>query len=70
MFPEFMTWYKKPSYVDFNEFATALREKGEAGSNYSGSPRPSTESSRPTKKTDIPKKLSLERIMKNKTCKC
>jgi hypothetical protein len=55
-----MRWYKKPSYVDIKEFSAALAAKR------SSSPRRNSVDSR--KSTDIPPKLSLEKILKNKPC--
>ena len=75
-FPSWLTWYKKPSYVDVNEFANRIREKAEKVHERSRSmtstsrplsPRSSSESSRRTS-CEVPSKLSLDRILKNKPC--
>ncbi|KAH6665983.1 hypothetical protein B0J14DRAFT_204961 [Halenospora varia] len=68
-FPDWLVWYKKPSYVDLRQFATDLTEKAGTASNPT-SPRPSTEYQRRSKKSngDIPSKLSLDRILRNRTC--
>jgi len=62
--PKWVEWYKKPSYVDLKKFAASFNEKAENGSS-SGS-RPSSIIS--ASSASIPKKLTLERILKNKTC--
>jgi hypothetical protein len=63
-YPSWARWYKKPSYVDLKQFASVLEKKAELGP----SRRNSTESRRSN--TDVPSKLSLERILKNQTCTC
>ncbi|CZS94458.1 hypothetical protein WAI453_008062 [Rhynchosporium graminicola] len=65
-YPDWMRWYKKPSYVDVNQFATTISDKAGTVSNPS-SPRNSIETKRKSSH-DIPSKLSLERILKNRTC--
>jgi len=73
-FPSWLTWYKKPSYVDVNEYANRIREKAEKVHERSrsmtqsrpSSPRSSSESSR--RSCDVPSKLSLDRILRNKPC--
>lgn len=62
-FPDWATWYKKPEYVDVKQYGAELNEKASASS-----PRSSSETERSRKKNDIPTRLSLENIMKNKTC--
>ncbi|KAE9373704.1 hypothetical protein N431DRAFT_374315 [Stipitochalara longipes BDJ] len=72
--PSWLTWYKKPSYVDVNEFANRIREKAEKVHERSrsmtstSSPlrRSSSESSR--RSCEVPTKLSLDRILRNKPC--
>ncbi|KAF8849473.1 hypothetical protein BDZ45DRAFT_680491 [Acephala macrosclerotiorum] len=69
-YPEWARWYKKPSYVDVNQFATAISERaGTATSPNSptNTPRTSLDLKRRSS-TDIPRKLRLERILKNQTC--
>ena len=63
-FPSWLSWYKKPSYVDLTALAASYEKKATAGSTYS-SPRSSVEINN---RKDVPKKLSLERILKNQTC--
>jgi hypothetical protein len=73
-FPSWLTWYKKPSYVDVNEFANRIREKAEKVHERSRSMtstsqplrRSSSESSR--RSCEVPTKLSLDRILRNKPC--
>ena len=73
-FPAWLTWYKKPSYVDVNEFANRIREKAERRSRSmarsSSRPISSRSSSQSSRRTscDVPSKLSLDRILKNKPC--
>jgi hypothetical protein len=62
--PKWLEWYKKPSYVDLKKFAASFNEKIEVGASQGS--RPSSIDSRST--ASIPKKLALERILKNKTC--
>ncbi|KAL2075285.1 hypothetical protein VTL71DRAFT_228 [Oculimacula yallundae] len=66
LYPDWLRWYKKPSYVDVKQFATIISDKAGTASNPS-SPRPSLETKRRSSH-DIPSKLSLERILKNRTC--
>jgi len=72
-YPSWLIWYKKPSYVDVNEFANRIREKAEktversrSTSRLDASRRSSSESSRSS--CDVPTKLSLDRILRNKPC--
>lgn len=54
-FPSWLRWYKKPSYRDVNEYASAIRE--------------GTRDISPTRSSgDVPSRLSLDRILKNETC--
>jgi hypothetical protein len=62
-FPSWLSWYKKPSYVDLRQLAASFEKKATAGSAAS-TPRSSIEIQR----KDVPKKLCLERILKNQTC--
>ena len=59
--PSWAHWYKKPSYIDIKVYGAKLNSYAERSS-----PRSSFSSTRP--KTDVPKKLSLERILENRTC--
>ena len=61
-FPSWMTWYKKPSYVDIKEYSAALAARRAS----SPARRGSIDSKR---STDIPRKLTLEKILKNEPCK-
>ncbi|CAL3969320.1 unnamed protein product [Diplocarpon coronariae] len=65
-YPDWLRWYKKPSYVDVNQFATAIN-KGSGALPNSTNPRSSTMLKRRSS-TDIPSKLSLEKILNNRTC--
>ena len=58
--PSWLQWYKKPSYVDIREFSATLADKG------ASSPRRNSVESR--RSTDVPAKLSLEKILKNQPC--
>lgn len=60
-FPSWARWYKKPSYVDINEYSATL-----AARRASSPMRRDSVDSR--KSTDIPSKLSLEKILKNQPC--
>ncbi|KAK2000336.1 regulator of G protein signaling superfamily [Colletotrichum falcatum] len=55
-FPDWLVWYKKPEYRDFREYATAIRNGR----------RPMSRDGRD--KTQIPARLSLERVLANQTC--
>lgn len=69
-YPEWARWYKKPSYVDVSQFATAISNKAGTATSPntpSTTPRASLELKRRSS-TDIPRKLRLERILKNQTC--
>lgn len=65
-YPDWLRWYKKPSYVDVNQFATNISDNAGTASNPS-TPRTSEETKRRSSH-DIPSKLGLERILKNRTC--
>ncbi|PVH89998.1 hypothetical protein DL98DRAFT_647660 [Cadophora sp. DSE1049] len=65
-YPDWLRWYKKPSYVDVNKFATDISDSAGTVSN-PNSPRSSGETKRRSSH-DIPSKLSLEKILKNRTC--
>jgi hypothetical protein len=54
-FPSWLSWYKKPEYRDFKEYAT----------NVSAGRRPMSPDGR---NGGIPGRLRLERILANKTC--
>jgi hypothetical protein len=53
--PSWLSWYKKPEYRDFNEYAT----------NVSSGQRPLSPDGR---NGGIPSRLRLDRILVNKTC--
>ncbi|EFQ34650.1 hypothetical protein CGRA01v4_14090 [Colletotrichum graminicola] len=55
-FPDWLVWYKKPEYRDFREYATAIRNGR----------RPMSRDGRD--KTQIPARLSLEKVLANETC--
>ncbi|KAK4101189.1 hypothetical protein N658DRAFT_426064 [Parathielavia hyrcaniae] len=55
-FPSWLSWYKKPEYRDFREYAT----------NVSSGQRPLSPDGR---NGGIPSRLRLERILANKTCR-
>lgn len=55
-FPSWLSWYKKPEYRDFKEYAN----------NVSSGKRALSPDGR---KGAIPSRLRLERILANKTCK-
>ncbi|KAK2627226.1 hypothetical protein QTJ16_003192 [Diplocarpon rosae] len=65
-YPDWLRWYRKPSYVDVNQFATTIND-GSAALGNSTTCRDSTKLKRKSS-TDIPSKLSLEKILKNRTC--
>lgn len=64
-FPDWLVWYKQPSFVDVNQFASSFGDKSGTASNPT-TPRCNGEVKRNS--CDIPSKLSLERILKNRTC--
>ncbi|KAE8447247.1 hypothetical protein EG329_010941 [Mollisiaceae sp. DMI_Dod_QoI] len=69
-YPEWARWYKKPSYVDVSQFAAAINDKAGTATSPNtptATPRASLELKRRSS-TDIPRKLRLERILKNQTC--
>jgi hypothetical protein len=55
--PSWLSWYKKPEYRDFKEYAT----------NISTGKRPLSPDGR---NGGIPSRLRLDRILANKTCQC
>ncbi|KAK1976341.1 hypothetical protein LZ30DRAFT_785638 [Colletotrichum cereale] len=55
-FPNWLVWYKKPEYRDFREYATAIRN-GRRTMSRDG-----------RDKTQIPARLSLEKVLANETC--
>ncbi|KAK2007128.1 hypothetical protein LZ32DRAFT_542606 [Colletotrichum eremochloae] len=55
-FPDWLIWYKKPEYRDFKEYATAIRN----------GKRPLSRDGRD--KSQIPARLSLEKVLANETC--
>lgn len=55
-FPSWLVWYKKPEYRDIREYATAV---GTGKRSISPDGR---------NKSAIPSRLSLERVLENKTC--
>jgi hypothetical protein len=59
--PPWLRWYKKPDYVDIKKFAGSFQDKRDGSPSR---PRPSS----PIATGSIPKKLALDRILKNKTC--
>ncbi|KAH8587586.1 hypothetical protein B0O99DRAFT_694352 [Bisporella sp. PMI_857] len=61
-YPDWLSWYKKPNYVEFKEFAD---KKARPQTPNSSSPRASIDS---RASRDIPSKLNLEKILKNQTC--
>lgn len=63
-FPSWLSWYKKPAYVDIRQYA----DKKAQVSSVPSSPRSSTDSNGSRPARDIPKKLRLEKILKNETC--
>lgn len=63
--PSYLHWYKKPSYTDVHVYGQALVDRAGSASN-EGSPRNSLDSKRSN--NDVPKRISLERILQNRTC--
>jgi hypothetical protein len=55
--PSWLSWYKKPEYRDFKEYATSI----------STGKRPLSPDGR---NGGIPSRLRLDRILANKTCQC
>jgi hypothetical protein len=61
-----MRWYKKPSYVDLKALAVSFNKSTEEGVTRGVSSRISISSSK--SEVSIPKDLSLERVLNNRTC--
>lgn len=59
-----LRWYKKPSYVDVHKFAASINEA--ASSKDESDAR--TRIPGPRCSSEIPSKLDLEKILKNRTC--
>ncbi|EKD19965.1 hypothetical protein MBM_01917 [Drepanopeziza brunnea f. sp. 'multigermtubi' MB_m1] len=66
-FPEWLRWYKKPSYVDVTQFAKRINERF-ANAPGTGTPVQPESSERRRRSAEIPSKLRLEKILKNRTC--
>lgn len=62
MIPSWLRWYKKPSYVDLKAFVASLNNESDEEQ---GQPKLYRLSQ---SNDNIPKNLSLERILNNKTC--
>jgi len=54
-FPSWLTWYKKPEYRDIREYATTV-SSGKRTLSPDG------------RKSAVPSRLRLDRILENKTC--
>ncbi len=65
--PSFLHWYKKPSYTDVQAYSKALVDKAGSASS-PNSPRSSVDKDFASERRDVPKKLSLQRILDNRTC--
>lgn len=56
--PSWLVWYKKPEYRDIREYSAAVGS-GKRALSPDG-----------RNKTAIPSRLSLQRVLDNKTCTC
>jgi hypothetical protein len=61
-----MRWYKKPSYVDLKALAASFNKSVEDRLTGGVSSRTSISSSK--SEVSVPKDLSLERVLNNRTC--
>lgn len=64
--PSWLSWYKKPSYVDMNLFAASLSTRMEEKLEDRSPSRNSYSSLR--SEESIPKDLTLEKVLGNRTC--